>query len=73
MSDQLAAVTDFVAGTMNDIARRFRPECKVTVIVRMPGNNKADFMLTNDTPEEVVRLIARRMLDASQGKGVAGV
>lgn len=73
MSDQLSRVTDFVAETMDSIAGRFKPGAKVTVIVRLPGNDEADFMLTNDTPEEIGRLIARRAAAASAGRGLAHV
>ena len=73
MSDQLSSVTDFVAETMDSITGRFKPGARVAVIVRLPGNDEADFMLTNDTPVEIGLLIARRAAAASAGRGVAHV
>lgn len=73
MPDPLTVVTNYVASRMDDIAAQFIPGAKVTIIVRIPGNDEADFMLTSDRPEDLIRLLDRRIAAASRGKGVACV
>lgn len=60
MSEKLERVGEIVSGHMNDIADCFKPECKIAVIVRTPGNDEADFLMTNDDLSEVAKLIDRR-------------
>lgn len=62
MDDQLARVQQVVSSKMNGILDCFKAGAKITVIVRTPGNDEADFLMTNEEDLEKARtLIARRI------------
>ena len=59
MSD-LERVKYEASNHMDSIHRLFKPEVRLTLIARTPGNDDTDFMLTDDDLSEVARLIERR-------------
>ena len=52
-----------VSGLLNEIAQSFVSGVKITLLVRVPGNDDADFLLTNDELSEVSKAIERRTPD----------
>lgn len=73
MSEKLEFVTNYVSIRMNEILRHFVSGAKITVIVRLPGNDEADFLLTSDELVEVGRVVDRRAAADAMGKGHANV
>lgn len=61
MSEKLEHATNVVAACMDAINELFVNDVKITVLVRTPDNPRADFMLTNDEPEEAIAMITRRI------------
>ena len=52
---------------LNHIAPCFNPECVVTLLVRLPGNPKADVMLSTDPePKEALAALQRAQARADQ-------
>ena len=47
------------SGHLEQIARLFKPGAKLTLLVRTPGNDEADFLLTNDDLDAVTPAIER--------------
>lgn len=43
------------------ISKNFTPDCKITLVVRKPENDEADFILSNDSKEEIIKVIERRL------------
>lgn len=41
------------------LAEMFKPECKLTFIMRVPGNDEADMVVTSDENEELAKVIER--------------
>ena len=52
--------SQIVAGHMESIVACFKPGVKITVLVRTPGAPDCDFMMTDDTTEELMAMIERR-------------
>lgn len=48
-----------IAGYMDEMLTLFKPGAKITVLVRTPGNNEADLLLTNDSMEEIAAMVER--------------
>lgn len=44
---------------MGEILRLFVPGARITVMVRVPGDPEADFVMTNDQLAEVAEMLAR--------------
>lgn len=44
---------------LNKIGKLFTPDCKITLIVRKPDNDNADFVMTIDELDKVSELIER--------------
>lgn len=42
------------------IEKLFKPDVKITLIVRFPGKDDADVLLTRDSKQEVIKVIERR-------------
>ena len=57
----LNEVTRQVGMHLERIAELFKPEIKLTLIARLPGNDEADFLLTSDDLGEALKLIKRRL------------
>lgn len=53
-------VEDRVSTHMDEITRNFKPGAKITVLVRTPGNDEADFCMTDDDLAEVAKMVQRR-------------
>jgi hypothetical protein len=55
---------DFVVGEMNyylnQMARHFKPDMKLTFIARKPDNDNADFVLSSDDIDLVIKVLERR-------------
>lgn len=60
MNDQLETVRQIVAGHMEDIVGCFKPGVKITVLVRVPDHPTRDFMMTDDTTDEIIAMVKRR-------------
>lgn len=58
-SARLLDLQDEVADYMDAILGRFKPGAKITVLVRTPGNDEADFMQTNDDVEAIAAMVVR--------------
>jgi hypothetical protein len=43
------------------VAPHFKPECRVTLIVRNPENDQSDVMLSTDTPEGIRAALDRSL------------
>ncbi|MBK0024145.1 hypothetical protein IAE29_21935 [Ochrobactrum sp. S46] len=50
---------------MDEILSCFKPDSKITVLVRSPRKPNSDFCLTNDELPEVAEMIKRRRMEAS--------
>lgn len=60
MSEKLRRTVAAVSTHMDAIRALFIPEVRVTLIVRTPGFDGRDFMLSEDELDEVIALIERR-------------
>jgi hypothetical protein len=58
---QLEEVTQEANGLLNRIHALFKPETKITLLVRTPGHDEADFSLSNDDLTEAIRALERRL------------
>lgn len=56
----LEQVRNQVADHMTSILALFKPGARITVIVRTPTNDRADFLMSNDNLTSVAALIERR-------------
>jgi len=48
-----------IENALNTLAQFFVPEMQLTFIARLPGNDEADILVSNDDFHELVRLIER--------------
>jgi len=55
----LQEATRIVEEHLNYAAECFKPGTKITFFARTPGNDNADFVLTNDTKTELAKLVER--------------
>lgn len=46
---------------LDKIAELFRPEVKITLVVRTPGKEDRDFTMSSDDLKEAIKTIERRM------------
>lgn len=60
MNLQLAFTAETVSARMDEILACFKRGAKITVIVRTPGNDAADFLMTSDSLDEAITLLERR-------------
>lgn len=63
----LAAVGQAVGECMNEIARHFKRDAKVTVVVRRPGHPQQDFIMSDDELDEVIACCRRRNGEPGDG------
>ena len=58
----LVEVSEIVGDYMDRIVKLFKPGKKITVLVRTPGDDHGqfDFMMSDDDPQELLNMIARR-------------
>lgn len=62
-------VSEKVADHMDAILQFFKPGAKIAVLVRQPDAPDQDFLLTNDTPEEIIAAVTRRKVDPKTVRG----
>jgi hypothetical protein len=55
----LAEVRAEICSYMDEILSLFIPGNKITVLVRTPGNDNADMLLTNDDIEQIAAMVER--------------
>lgn len=60
MTERLEEVQAIVAGHMDSILSNFKHGAKITVLVRTPGKDNADFCMTNDDLDQATAMIERR-------------
>ena len=60
MSRRLSEVQQIASAKLEEIAECFKPGAKLTLLVRTPGNDDADFLLTNDDLSEAIKALQRR-------------
>lgn len=65
----LARVQESVANLMDRIREHFKPDAKVSVLVRRPGLPERDFLMTNDIVPEIIAALLRRQAVGPQGPG----
>lgn len=56
---KLSYVKSEIAAYMQKIAYFFKPEVRITVLVRSPGYDEQDFMMTNDDIVEIAKMVER--------------
>lgn len=61
MSD-IKSIREACSKKLDEIASYFTEDCKITLIVRKPGNDNADFVLSMDNLIEAKKVLARRLL-----------
>lgn len=56
-----------VSDHLDKIKSYFKPGVKITILVRTEGDaeGKRDFMMSDDSPQEAMNMIARRMAQAA--------
>lgn len=60
MNTLLESVQELVAEYMHEISRSFKPGVKITVLVRIPDHPTRDFMMTDDSCDDLIAMIHRR-------------
>lgn len=62
-------ILNLVGKKLEEISKLYKPEVKLTFISRHPGNEEGDVLVTNDTLEELTKVLerskARELVDAS--------
>lgn len=66
--DKVRLAYDEASVHLNKIAALFTGEVKITLLVRHPGKDEQDFLLTNDDLEEVNKGIERAKNRADYGR-----
>lgn len=61
LDPKLARAERVVMNLMNDILAQFHVGARITVIVRRPGSDDQDFLITDDDLHQVTALIERRL------------
>lgn len=51
---------EIISGHMDEIVGLFKPGAKIAILVRSPGHPDRDFMMTDDSIEELEQMLARR-------------
>ena len=49
-----------ISDALNQLGPLFLPECRLTFIMRLPGDEEADVLVTIDDLDELQKLIERR-------------
>lgn len=64
----LQETQEIVADCLDRIKYCFKPSANITIIVRHDGDpdGRMDFMMGDDDPHEVAKMIARRIVAAKQ-------
>lgn len=56
---RVLTVWSVVQDALNDLKSFFTEDCELTLIVRKPGDDEADILISNDDLKELEKLIAR--------------
>lgn len=67
--ERLQRAMECAQNCMDEILTHFKPGAKITLLVRRPGNNNADFCMSSDNLEEVMAMVCRRKDAASPPEG----
>lgn len=67
--NQLLKVQYTVAKHLEKILKLFRPGVKITILVRLPADSQADFLMTDDDLDEVIEAVHRRKEAGMQAPG----
>lgn len=63
-----------VSNALESLAALFVPEMRLTFIARLPGSDTSDIVVTNDSHEELARVIQRTVaIAALEGEGDARI
>lgn len=65
MSTKLESVQEMVADHMDQMVANFKPGAKITALIRVPGNDEAEFLMTSDDLDDVIDAIQRRKAAAA--------
>lgn len=63
--DKVAFARAQLSGYMSDIDRLFKGQAKITLLIRTPGDNDADLMMTNDVIPEIDAMVKRARRSSS--------
>lgn len=66
---KLRNVSEQVADHMDAMLKLFKQGAKITVIVRQPDKPDQDFLLTNDTLDDIAAVAMRRKTDPKTQQG----
>jgi hypothetical protein len=55
----LEQVHDEINRALNDLRQLFKPECQLTFIMRIPGNDEGDMLISNDDLGKLEKLVQR--------------
>lgn len=72
MSTKLEIVQGMVSDCMDQMLTNFKPGAKITVLIRVPGKDEADFLMTSDDLDDVIDAVQRRKAAAKAGDAPAG-
>lgn len=72
MAKTLEETQYVVAEHMDAIIAEFKAGRRITVLVRSPGNEEGDFLMTDDDLEEAKALIQRRIERGHEGGSTKG-
>ncbi len=56
---------------MDQMLTNFKPGAKITVLIRVPGKDEADFLMTSDDLDDVIDAVQRRKAAAGATAGDA--
>jgi hypothetical protein len=70
-NDKVIDVMQLATDRLNDVYRCFKPGVKMTLLVRRPGFPDQDFMLTDDSPADIIDMVQRRIAEADKAAQAA--
>lgn len=71
VDNRVATVGEQCSALLNEVAGCFKPGVKLTLVARTPGNNEADFVLTNDSLAQAIAALRRRT-EADRAAAIRG-
>ncbi|OMQ44954.1 hypothetical protein [Ensifer sp. 1H6] len=60
MTTKLQIVQETVSDHMDQMLANFKAGAKITVLIRTPGKDEADFLMTSDDLDDVIDAVQRR-------------
>lgn len=64
-----AELHDKIAPHLDAIRKNFNPSCKVTLLLRLPGQENGELIVTDDNIEEVEKAIQRKKIKMLRENG----